>query len=181
MGVQKRSRGWRRIDVSAAACAFAFVGILGLAAYWDRSIRLLHLFESLPYLIAAVLCLRQSKFGYALGAASGAFFLWTGGLLTTFVRNGFERVGMLLRTGSVDRPDVLIAAPAAVATAGLVVCAVAGYLRLPNKSWRDLGVALPVIVAVPAFFILLFATLSPQYLGMFHGILKWFSTATWVR
>ena len=53
-----------------------------------------------------------------LGAASGAFWLWMAGTLTTFVRNGFERVAMLLRTGRVDRPDILIAAPAAFVTGG---------------------------------------------------------------
>src|SRR2546426_214698 len=103
------------IDVFAAACATAFVVILGIAAYWDPTIRVLHVFESLPYVMAAVLSLRRQKSGYMLGAASGAFWLWTAGTLTTFVRNGFERVAMLVRTGHVDRPDILIAAPAACA------------------------------------------------------------------
>src|SRR4051812_19071100 len=34
------------IDALAAGCAIAFIGILGIAAYWDRSIRVLHMFES---------------------------------------------------------------------------------------------------------------------------------------
>src|ERR1700754_397130 len=47
------------IDAIAAGCAIAFVVILGISAYWDRTIRVLHVFESLPYFVAAVLCLRQ--------------------------------------------------------------------------------------------------------------------------
>src|SRR4051794_17092549 len=98
------------IDSLAAGCAAAFIVVLGMAAYWDRTIRVLHVFESLPFIVAALLCLRRHKFGYILGAASGAFWLWMAGTLTTFVRNGFEHVVILLRTGHVDRPDILIAA-----------------------------------------------------------------------
>jgi len=96
------------IDVLAAGCAVAFIVVLALSAYWDRTIRVLHVFESIPYTLTAVLCLRQRKWGYVLGAASGAFWLWMAGTLTTFVRNGFDRVAMLLRTGHVDRPDILM-------------------------------------------------------------------------
>jgi hypothetical protein len=55
------------VDTLAAGCAIAFTIILGIAAYWDRTIRVLHAFEALPYIAAAVLCLRQRKFGYCLG------------------------------------------------------------------------------------------------------------------
>ena len=70
---------------------------------------------------------------------SGAFWLWTAGTLTTFVRNGFERVAMLLRTGHVDRPDILLAAPAACVTGALVIVSLWGYSRARNKTWSDLG------------------------------------------
>jgi hypothetical protein len=163
----RESRNWTVVDTLAAACAIAFTLILALAAYWDPTIRVLHVFEAVPYLVSAVLCLRQRKLGYLLGAASGLFWLWTAATLTTFVRNGFERVGMLLRTGHVDRPDVLIAAPAACATAGLVLCSAWGYSRLRLKSWRDLGAFAVVLATVAAFFVAISAAFAPQYLGMF--------------
>src|SRR6266699_3875016 len=118
-----------KTDAAAALCSLVFISVLAVAAYWDRTIRILHVFESLPYLLAAVLCLRQSKLGYALGMVSGVFWLWMAGFLTTFVRNGFERLDILVRSGSIDRPDILIAVPAAVATAGLVLFSGAGYAR----------------------------------------------------
>jgi hypothetical protein len=158
------------IDTLAAGCAIAFTMILGITAHWDRTIRVLHVFESLPYIIAAVLCLRQRKFGYLLGVASGAFWLWTAGTLTTFIHNGFERVAMLLRTGHVDRPDVLIAAPAACVTGGLVLFCLWGYLRLRNKSWSDLGLFVAASGLVTAFFVAIFAAFAPQYLGMFKHL-----------
>ncbi|HXI91175.1 MAG TPA: hypothetical protein VNO24_14255 [Blastocatellia bacterium] len=161
----------KKIDTLAALCATAFIVILGIAAYWDRTIRVLHLFESLPYVVTAALCLRHRKFGYMLGASAGAFWLWTAGTLTTFVRNGFERVSMLLRTGHVDRPDVFIAAPAAVVTGGLVIFAVWGYSRLRNKSWSDLFLFLAAMGLVAGFFLAIFAAFAPQYLNMFKPIL----------
>src|SRR4029079_11612391 len=102
--------------------------------------------------------------------AGGAFWMWTAGTLTTFVRNGFERLGMLLRTGRVDRPDVLIAAPAACATAGLVIFCVWGYLRLRNRSWSDVALFVGTLVLVAGFFIVIFAAFAPQFLGMFKRL-----------
>jgi hypothetical protein len=161
-----------KTDFGAAICSAVFIAMLAAAAYWDPTIRVLHLFESLPYLAAAILCLRQNKLGYALGIVSGAFWLWTAGFLTTFVRNGFERLAMLVRTGNVDRLDILIAAPAAIATGGLVLFSIAGCARFATKSWRDIFLLLAALVTVPTFFIVIFAVFAPQYLGMFQGILK---------
>jgi hypothetical protein len=157
------------IDALAAGCAAAFIVILGVSAYWDRTIRVLHVFESLPFIVAALLCLRQHKFGYMLGAASGAFW-WMAGTLTTFVRNGFERVAMLLRTGHVDRPDILIAAPAACVTGGLVVFSLWGDFRARNRTWSDLGLFVAAAGAVAGFFVAIFAAFAPQYLGMFKHL-----------
>jgi hypothetical protein len=161
-----------KLAVAVAVCAGFFVAILAIAAYFDASIRVLHVFEALPYLLAAALCLRRNKFGYALAAASGGFWLWTAGCLTSFVRNGFKRVAMLARTGAVDRVDILIAVPAALATGSLVVFSLLGYLRLPDKSWRDLALLLAASILVPVFFIAIFYAFAPQYLGMFHGLWK---------
>jgi hypothetical protein len=163
-------RPGRAVDALAAGCAAAFIVILGISAYWDPTIRVLHAFESLPFAVAAWLCLRQRKFGYMLGAASGAFWLWMAGTLTTFVRNGFERVAMLLRTGHVDRPDILIAAPAACVTGGLVLFSLWGYSRARKKSWSDLALFVAAIGLVAGFFVAILAAFAPQYLGMFKHL-----------
>src|SRR5258708_10411271 len=48
------SRGQAHVtDLLAAGCAAAFIVILGIAAYWDPTIRLLHLFEALLFATAA--------------------------------------------------------------------------------------------------------------------------------
>jgi hypothetical protein len=103
--------------------------------------------------------------------ASGAFWLWKAGTLTTFIGNGFECLAMLLRTGHVDRLDVLIAAPAACVTSGLVVFCLWGYFRIRDKSWTDLGLFLVTFGVVALFFVAIFAAFAPQYLGMFKHLL----------
>jgi hypothetical protein len=75
-----------KTDMAAAVCATMFIVILAMSAYWDRRIRVPHGFESVPYMVSAVLCLRQNRFGYALGVISGACWLWMAGFQTTFVR-----------------------------------------------------------------------------------------------
>jgi hypothetical protein len=147
-----------------AASSALFVAILALAAYWDPTIRVLHTFEAVPYALAAILARRQSKVGYALGVAGGAFWLWLAGWLVTFVRNGFEMLALLLRTGRIVRPDVLIAAPAAAGAAGLVIFSLVGYMRLRNKSWHDAGVFGAAFVVVSGFFVVIFAAFAPQFL-----------------
>src|SRR5215216_5461267 len=129
-----------RTDITIAFCCLAFIGVLLVTAYWDPSIRLLHALEMIPYAVAAILCLRGSKIGYALAAVGGGFWLWMAGFLTTFIRNGLERVAMLVRTGHVDRLDILIAAPAATFALGMVIFSVVGYAKAPGKSLRDWGV-----------------------------------------
>jgi hypothetical protein len=161
----------QKTNIALSVFAGGFVLVLALAAYWDRSIRLLHLVESVPYLLAAALCLRNRKSGYALGFAAGGFWLWIAVALTTFVRNGFERLAMLITAGHVDRPDSLIAVPAAVTTGGLALCALWGYARLPDKKWRDLGLFVSALLLVAAWFIGIFALLAPQYLEMFKRLL----------
>ena len=162
----------RTTDVSIAVCSSIFVVILAVAAYWDPSIRVLHVFESLPYLAAAILCLRGNRLGYPLAFASGGFWLWTAGFLTTFIRNGFERLVTLLRTGTVDRIDILIAVPAAITTGGLVLFSIFGYVQRPAKSRRDILLFLAALVIVPTFFIAIMAAFAPRYLGMFPPIVR---------
>src|SRR6266542_3680444 len=144
------------IDTSAAL----FIIVLAIAAYLDKSIILLHIVEALPYVVAPILCLRRKKFGYPLAFASGSFWIWTGGFLTTFVRNGFEQLENFINTGTLDRFDIFIAVPAAIGTAGLVFFSLIGYLSLPGKSLKDVLLFLLAIIVITVFFLTIFKLFS---------------------
>ena len=157
-----------RLAVSGAAL---FVVMLAVAAYWDPGIRVLHSFEAVPYLLAATLIITRRRYGYVLGVAAAMFWLWTAGFLTTFIKNGFERLITLVQTGHVDRWDVFIAVPAALGTGALLVFSGISYFRSANKSRLDALAFLGTMAAVAVFFILLFRMFAPQYLGMFGTLL----------
>jgi len=158
-------------DWLAAGSSVLFVAVLAIAAYWDPSIRVLHLFEAIPYLAAATLILGRHKAGYVLGATFGAFWLWMAGFLTTFIANGFQRFVALLRTGSVDRWDLFLAVPAAIGAGGLLVFSIASYARSYNKSAHDLFALAGASAGTAVFFIGIFYLFAPQYLGMFRAII----------
>jgi hypothetical protein len=160
------------VDRLAAGCAAAFIVVLGIAAVWDPSIRVLHAVEALPYALAGILCLQRRKLGYLLGFASGVFWLWMAGTLTSFVRNGFERMIMLITTGHVDRWDQFIAAPAALATGGLAVCSAWGYSRLRTKRSTDLALLVAAFAIVALFFVAIFWMFAPRYLALFSRFIN---------
>ena len=160
------------VDILAAVSAAVFIVILAVSAYWDPTIRWLHLFEAVPYLAAAWLCLRRVKSGYLLAIAAGLFWLWVGGTRSTFVRNGFELAARWLRTGQIERPDVLIAAPAALATAGMALFGLWGYARVRNKSIADLGLFVVSLAVITGYFIAICAAFAPRFLRLFSGILS---------
>lgn len=153
------------VHVLAALCAAAFVVVLAISAYWDRSIAVLHVLEAVPFAAAAMLSLRRSTIGYALGAASGAFWLWIAGTQTTFIHNGFALAGRLLTTGRAERWDV-IAAPAAIATGGLVVFSLWAYLRAADRRPADLATFAAAAALVVAWFTASFAVAGPRYLPL---------------
>lgn len=162
------------LDRLAVASALVFVVMLAVAAYWDSSIRLLHLFEAVPYLFSAELITRRHRFGHILGIACGAFWLWMAGFLTKFLRNGLERVPNLLLTGHVDRWDLFIAVPAALGAGGLALFSAVSYLRTTDKSRMDALQLACTVALVAGFFVVIFRQFAPQYLGMFKSVLPGF-------
>jgi hypothetical protein len=157
------------VDRLAAGCAAIFIVVLGIAAYWDSSIRVLHAFEACR-LVFAVLCLRQRKLG--LHARRCKRGLVVDGDTASFVRNGFERLAMLVSTGHVDRWDQFIAAPAALSTGGLVVFSLWGYSRVRPKAPVDLVVFMVVLAIVALVLVMLFWLFAPQYMTLFARLVK---------
>jgi hypothetical protein len=174
LAAAERGRSLGMFDRLAIASDALFIAILAVAAYWDASIRVLHLFEAVPYVLAAALITRRRRVGYMLGVACGAFWLWMAGFLTTFIRNGFERLASLVLTGHVDRWDIFIAVPAAVGTGGLMLFSVVSYLRSGDKRLLDAAWFLGTLALVAGYFVLIFRLFAPQYLGMFGSMLPAF-------
>src|SRR5438105_152873 len=151
------------IRTGIVTATVVFIAILALAAFWDPTIRVLHVCEALLYGAVALLCVRETKIGYALGVASGAFWLWMAWGLTTFVTNGFQVLAVSLRTHQLRRPDILIALPAWAAMLVLVGLSIWGYSRLRRKRQSDIGMFALAFLAVAGFYLAIFAAFTPRY------------------
>jgi hypothetical protein len=155
------------------ASAALFVGVLFVSAVMDPTIRILHTFESIPYIaLAATARRRRSKFTYAFAFGAGAVWLWCGAWLTTFVKNGFQTLALSVSSGQVHRPDLLIAIPAALSTGGLVLFGILGYARVQRRSLLDGLVFLGWFMAIWGYYLAIFATTAPRFLQMFQPVWK---------
>ncbi len=62
--------------------------------------------------------------------------------------------------------------PAALATGGLALFSVLGYLQRSEKSARDALSLLAAFAIVSVFFVAIMAAFAPRYLGMFTPIVQ---------
>jgi hypothetical protein len=155
------------LDRAIAVCCLVFIGILFVSAYWDPSIRWLHFFQAWLYVAVIVLTYRQSRWGYFLGIVTAGF--WNYGVLfvNNFFQAGRQQFEILLTTGTLPRPDLIISVPAVLAHFVMIGCCVWGYMRLPSRDWKDLPRFACSIVISLGFFALDMAIFQPRYLGIF--------------
>jgi hypothetical protein len=163
MSVSGTQSGWIRTSILVGAGFFIFA--LLLSAVFDPEIRVLHALQALIYIAVIVLTRRNNAWGFGAGCITAVFWNYINLFTTTFIKAGLQQLFILLRTGQLQRPDLLIAV---VATAGhflLIIACLAGFLRTrPNaKLWGQFvtGGALAV-----AYFAVIIVTTGPQYVGL---------------
>ena len=159
------------LDIVTAACCGIFIAILGLAAWWDPSIRWLHAFQALLYVVIATLALQRNRWGYFLGIATAGFWNYATLFLNNFFHAGREQLTILLSTGDLPRPDLLISVPAVSAHFVMIGCCLWGYLRLLDKRWPDAGRAMASAAISVGYFALIMALFQPRYLVLFTRLL----------
>jgi hypothetical protein len=124
----ERNSPTRWVPVLIVSSSEIFVAVLALSAVYDPSIRVLHLFQAIIYLVVVILCLKQSAWGYGAGTLMAAFWNYTNLVHTTFITNGVRALSRLLATGELRRPDQLISVVAATAHFLLIAACVVGFL-----------------------------------------------------
>jgi hypothetical protein len=164
-------RAGRGLFACICLSCLGFVAILALAAYWDRSIVWLHLFQALQYVAVIALAARESRWGYFLGISIATFWNY----LILFV-NGFFRSGMRALLASIDqgaivRPDQMIAVFAFLLHLVLIGACVAAYWRLRRRTADDAGRLIAAFVGSVAYFIGIIALFQPLYLAMVPHLL----------
>jgi len=146
------------------ALCFVFILILMEAGYFDREVRVLHVFQSLIYVAVIVLSLRHNKWGYGIGLSIAV--AWNAlNLLNGFVFDaGFREWASFLRTGHITNPVWWVAPPAWFVHVALIICLISAYLRLPTKKLSDIAILIGSFVLTIGYFLLIIAIFFSQFL-----------------
>ena len=123
------------------------------------------------YIASLVLLSRRSKWGCFIGAAAAAFWDYVNVFVTTFFRSGLEQARILMVTGHIARPDLLISVPAWFGNLALILGAALVYAALPTKRWSDAGRMALALAGTMAFFAAAMALAQPRYLPLFKAAL----------
>jgi len=148
-----------------------FIAVLFLSAVWDPSIRWLHFFQAWMYFAAIWLSLRKSVWGYFIGLSAAGLWAYGNLFVTTFLVNGLQQLAAWVRTGNLNRPDLLIAIPAWFSNALVVAGCVWGYCQIQRKNPADLARFAASFALTTGFFALDMALFQPRYLGFFRHLL----------
>ena len=148
-----------------------FIFVLWLSAYFDASIRWLHVFQSWMYLATIWLSLRRNRWGYFIGASAAGLWDYINLFVTTFLRSGLHWLLASVRAGQLKHVDQIIAVPAWTANFLVVAGAVWGYVRLRDERVSDAVRLAVAFVLTTGFFAAVIAICQPRYLPLFRGLL----------
>ena len=155
--------------LTIGSCA-VFIFILALSAVYDRSIRVLHFFQALIYVAAAILAWRRSAWGYGAGCIIAAFWNWSNIVHTTFIANGLRELAQVFQTGRVSKPDQLISVVAAAAHFVLIASCLIGYFQIKPRSWREPMKFLGGGLLAVGYFAGIIIVFGPQYIPLLRRV-----------
>jgi hypothetical protein len=167
--VLPRSTNPAWIDAGILVGAGFFIFALFLSSVFDPKIRLLHFLQSLIYVAVIFLSRHKSAWGFGAGVMIGAFWNYINLFVTTFIKAGTNQFVVLLQTGHLHRPDLLVAVVAAAGHFVLIAACLVGFLRTrPNRiSW---GQFIAGGVIAVAYFLAIIFIAGPQYIGLVRRI-----------
>ena len=153
------------IDACIVVGAGLFMFALIVSAVFDPTIRVLHAFQLLIYVAVIVLTRRRSAWGFGAGFLIAAFWNYTNLFVTTFIAAGMRQLSVLMTTGQLKRPDLLIALVAAGGHFLMILGCLAGFLRLRPDGGQWVGFLCGGVLAV-AYFAAIIVIAGPQYIQL---------------
>jgi hypothetical protein len=149
-----------------------FIFALILSAVFDPTIRMLHALQALIYIAVIYLTRKGSAWGYGAGFFIAVLWNYTNLFVTTFIKAGLEQLSILVRTGQLQRPDLVIAVVAAGGHFLLIIACLAAFLRMRPDA-RRWGQFLGGGVIAVAYFAAIIITTGPQYIPLLRRIFHW--------
>ena len=160
----------RWIRASILVGAGFFITALVVSALFDPTIRVLHALQALIYVAVIVTTRRDSAWGFGAGCVISVVWNCVNLILTTFIWSGLRQVAMLVRTGHMDRPEMLVAVVACGGHVLLIVACLAGFLRTRPRAAQWARFAAGGVLAL-AYFALIIVTTGPQYVVLIERAL----------
>ena len=160
---------WINAFILAGAGFFIFALIL--SAVFDPRISVLHALQALIYIAVILLARKNNSWGFGAGCIIAAFWNYTNLFVTTFVRSGLQQLSILLRTGRLHRPDLLIAVIAAGGHFLLIIACVAGFLRTRPDARRWAQFIGGGVLGV-GYFVAIIISTGPQYIGLLKRVFR---------
>ncbi len=165
----KKPPAWISVCIRVGAGFFIFA--LVLSAVFDPKIRLLHALQALIYVAVIVLTRRENAWGFGAGFFIGSLWNYTNLFVTTFVRAGMTQLILLLRTGHLHRPDLLVSVVAAGGHFLLLIACAAGWLRM-RPGLRQVGEFVGGGALAVAYFVVIILTTGPQYVPLLRRVFR---------
>lgn len=157
------------INVCIAAGAGFFIFALFLSAVFDPRIRMLHTLQTLLYIAVIVLTQQKSAWGFGAGFFIAVLWNYTNLFVTNFVRAGAQQFVILVTTGHLHRPDLLVALVAAGGHFLMIAACLAGFLRLRPRGVEWAKFVAGGVIAI-GYFVGIIYTTGSQYIGLVRRI-----------
>jgi hypothetical protein len=119
----------------------------------------------LIYVAVIIMTRRGSSWAFGAGCVIAAFWNYINLFVTTFIRAGLEQLMTLVRTGQLQRPDLLVAVIAAAGHFLMIVACLVGFLRT-GPNLRRWGQFLGGGVLAVAYLVAIIFTTGPQYIPL---------------
>jgi hypothetical protein len=161
--------GWVRASILIGAGFF--IVALFLSAVFDPTIRVLHALQALIYVAVMILTRSNNAWGFGAGCIVAAFWNYISLFVTTFVKAGLQQLWILLRTGELHRPDLLIAVVAGGGHVLLIIAWLAGFIRMRPSARQWVQFVAGGVLAV-AYFVVIIVTTGPQYIGLLKRVFR---------
>lgn len=169
--MRKSARNAAWIDTCILVGAGFFIFALFLSAVFDPSIRLLHALQALIYIAVIVLTRKISAWGFGAGCMIALFWNYINLFVNTFFKAGLQQLSTLLRTGELQRPDLLIAVIAVAGHCLLIIACLAGFLRT-RPGVRAWGRFMAGGVLAIGYLVGIIVTTGPQYIGLLKRVFR---------
>ena len=159
--------GWINGSIGAGAGFFLFALIL--SAVFDPSIRVLHTLQALIYVAVILLTRQKSPWGFGAGFATALLWNYTNLFFTSFIKDGWRYLCLLVETGRLKHPDLLVAVVAAGGHFVMIAACIAGFALLRPGARLWLRFVAGGIIAI-LYFVAIIITTGPQYVPLLRRV-----------